>query len=574
MSLQALADQMKSRGRGGDTELVHMTKGEVAGLQQLAMAAGGSLTINPDTGLPEASFLRNLLPTIIGFGLAPFTGGLSAAAIGAGTGAMLNKENPLMGAITGGLGAFGGAQLGAGLSAAGTTAAQAAAVPGAQAAGQAAVDASVRDLAARQAMAEGAKVGGAEAAQMAIQGQALPAVDLAAPSLDAVRNQAMGNYYMSATPGGYPAMYQGIGALTEQPGRAAFMDAVGGGKGLVRSGMMAASPMAMAMSGRQRPVTEEGDTEDIMGRYTYDSGFTGGDRTPGSAYTSERRFFNPRYIRNAQGGEVKKYADGGEMSAPSSDPARGMTGASADAMRYLYGMQDQSPALQARLMAAEQLKAAPIQAPAAAPKLDPRMSGVDLLRNPASMVSLFMGQAGLLPQSDAGPLYRQVEAGYTFDPQSQTYSKKYEYQPYVPESRSPFNFGNDSSAAAGGEVYSDGIASLARGGMKAGGFVVPADVVSMVGEGNTDAGYERIRRMIPGATAIKGKDGGQADTVATSIEGKQPARVAHGEMYVPPAAVKRAGGAKKLYAMMKSVRKQAKGDAKQIKPVDLKKAMA
>jgi hypothetical protein len=119
-----------------------------------------------------------------------------------------------------------------------------------------------------------------------------------------------------------------------------------------------------------------------------------------------------------------------------------------------------------------------------------------------------------------------------------------------------------------------GIAELARGGMKAGGFVVPADVVSMVGEGNTDAGYERIKRMLPGATPIKGKDGGQADTVKTSIEGKQPARIAHGEMYVPPAAVKRAGGAKKLYAMMDKVRKQATGNKKQIKPGDIRKALA
>jgi hypothetical protein len=119
-----------------------------------------------------------------------------------------------------------------------------------------------------------------------------------------------------------------------------------------------------------------------------------------------------------------------------------------------------------------------------------------------------------------------------------------------------------------------GLLGLAEGGMKSGGFVVPADVVSMVGEGNTDAGYSRIKSMIPGATAIKGKDGGQADTVKTSIEGKQPARVAHGEMYIPPETVKRMGGAKKLYAMMDRVREQATGSKKQIKPVSLKRAMA
>jgi len=115
---------------------------------------------------------------------------------------------------------------------------------------------------------------------------------------------------------------------------------------------------------------------------------------------------------------------------------------------------------------------------------------------------------------------------------------------------------------------------LAKGGMASGGFVVPADVVAMVGEGNTDAGYRGIRSFIPEAVAIKGRDGGQADTVKTSIDGRQPARVAHGEMYLPPEAVKRMGGAQKLYAMMDRVRAQATGSIKQMKPVSLKRAMS
>jgi hypothetical protein len=55
--------------------LVHMAPREVAGLQSLAMAHGGSLTINPTTGLPEAGFLSNLLPTLIGAGLSIASGG-------------------------------------------------------------------------------------------------------------------------------------------------------------------------------------------------------------------------------------------------------------------------------------------------------------------------------------------------------------------------------------------------------------------------------------------------------------------------------------------------------------------
>jgi hypothetical protein len=134
--------------------------------------------------------------------------------------------------------------------------------------------------------------------------------------------------------------------------------------------------------------------------------------------------------------------------------------------------------------------------------------------------------------------------------------------------------GADGRSTTDRDWAQGGLLGLAKGGMRSGGFVIPADVVSMVGEGNTDAGYKRIKSMVPSATAIKGKDGGQSDTVKTSIEGKQRARVAHGEMYIPPETVKSLGGAKKLYAMMDRVRQQATGSKKQIKPVSLKRAMA
>jgi hypothetical protein len=75
-------------GRGNDTELVHMTPGEVKGLQALAMAHGGSLTINPSTGLPEAGFLEDILPVVAAAGLTYLTAGaatplLMSAGLGA-----------------------------------------------------------------------------------------------------------------------------------------------------------------------------------------------------------------------------------------------------------------------------------------------------------------------------------------------------------------------------------------------------------------------------------------------------------------------------------------------------------
>jgi hypothetical protein len=125
-STQGLA----SLGRNGDSMLVHMNPSEVAGLQGLAMSQGGSLTINPHTGLPEAfnlgGFFKSLLPTIVGgafsmipgmqFASYPMLTGILA---GAATGALTNK-NKLLGAVTGGLGGYSGANImGAGKAAAG-----------------------------------------------------------------------------------------------------------------------------------------------------------------------------------------------------------------------------------------------------------------------------------------------------------------------------------------------------------------------------------------------------------------------------------------------------------------------
>jgi len=79
MSLHNLATQMAAQGRGPDRTLVHMSPKEVQGLQALAMAHGGSLTINPQTGLPEAGFLESILPAVAGFALNAFAPGVGTA---------------------------------------------------------------------------------------------------------------------------------------------------------------------------------------------------------------------------------------------------------------------------------------------------------------------------------------------------------------------------------------------------------------------------------------------------------------------------------------------------------------
>ena len=59
-----MASGLASLGRKGDSMLVHMSPEEVGSLQKMALAHGGSLTINPDTGLPEAYNLRDFLKSV------------------------------------------------------------------------------------------------------------------------------------------------------------------------------------------------------------------------------------------------------------------------------------------------------------------------------------------------------------------------------------------------------------------------------------------------------------------------------------------------------------------------------
>jgi hypothetical protein len=425
MSLQLLAKQMESKGRDGDSVLVHMTHGEVAGLQKLAESAGGTLTVNPETGLVEANFLKSMLPTIVGLAVGaatmnPMLGAAAGAAVG-GYQANRNDQDVGMGMLMGGLGGYGGASMAGGLSAAAPAAAgTAGAGMGAGAAGT--VSGSVAPSAVAGTIPGAVSIGpGSSSAMIAAQNAGQMGSQVATYGSAAnpvITTQAATTPTMAENFARFGQGFQGMGT---EAGRAAALKSMGGSQGVMNAMQLAALPALNAADAY--------------------------DKTPG-----------PHPLLNTN---INRTGGGAFQDIRAFEPAM------------------------------------------------PR----------------FTAQKGNV---------------------------------FVPT----------FTAAEGG------LASLAKGGMESGGFVVPADVVSLVGEGNTDAGYERIKSMVPDATAIKGKDGGQADTVKTSIEGKQPARVAHGEMYIPPETVKRMGGAKKLYAMMDRVREQATGSKKQIKPVSLKQAMA
>jgi len=164
MSLHNLANHMAGYGRNGDSMLMHVTPDEVHGLQRLAMAQGGSLTINPHTGLPEANIfsqawkaIKPIAAPLAGAALTYFSGGalspLTAGLITGGVGTLATGS--LQKGLMAGLGAYGGASLTGGLMNVGADAASQAATKSAYDAALATEGSASQQMAAEYAARQG-----------------------------------------------------------------------------------------------------------------------------------------------------------------------------------------------------------------------------------------------------------------------------------------------------------------------------------------------------------------------------------------------------------------------------------
>ena len=309
MSLAVLAQQMASKGRNGDTMLVHMTPEEVKGLHALAAVQGEKLTINPETGLPEANILKKLLPTIIGAGISFFSGGaidpMTAAMIVGGV--ETARTGDLGKGIAAGFGAYGGANLTSAFTAAGT-----------------------------------ASLAGSEAALAAGQTAAanVPAETLAAGIAEGISEESMRQAAaneaakkFAAEAGGLDKLMAGTkGVFTEPASRDVFMKEVGGLKGLSRTGLgiLAGSSLAADKSlqanmpktvtkFQRRSFDPYSGTYELIGEPVYGaSGGLMGMASGGVAFESgttpsyQRTNMSPGMLDFAQRSEpVVRMADGG-----------------------------------------------------------------------------------------------------------------------------------------------------------------------------------------------------------------------------------------------------------------------
>ena len=298
--LPAAARKVQAQGRNGDSTLVHMTQGEVKGLDAIARAYGGRITINPETGLPEANFLKSLLPVIAGAalnfavpGLGAALGGFAIPALVGGASYLMNPQQGLMGGLMAGLGAYGGMGIGNALTAAGaatTAPAVTGTAPGLVQAGAVAPQAAATTV-------PGTATAGLKSALAPQAFTAAPAA-AAPPSF-------MGNLAQAG---------RGVTALGTEAGRTAAMQSLGGPMGAVKT--IGAVTAPMSMGGLETPeMGSAGGTPTRIRPFKYTRTARPDAFNPPSepgAGSYERRYFDEAYTAQPTT-EVLKYAMGGDI---------------------------------------------------------------------------------------------------------------------------------------------------------------------------------------------------------------------------------------------------------------------
>jgi hypothetical protein len=617
--MNPMAQELQGQGRGDDSVLVHMTPGEVNSLRGLAQRFGGDLSINPNTGLPEASFLKKLLPTLLGAGLSfiPGVGPLLAAGIVGGGQTLLTGD--INKGLMAGLQAFGGASLG-----------------GAAGAG---------------------KVFGAKAAA----GSALPAAAPTAGFSNALNVPAMGPLNVAATPFTPAMSISGLqGAASIAPSAASIAAPAAAAKtGLAgfgqKFGAEAARGLGTGMAAKYAPyaagygllsAANEASMPTVgMPEFENKSEYKG----PYFPAPRTSRFRTPEEMRRARGAAFDFF--GTADTYPSNVPAPGMAEGGIAALpaagdfqatvdyfnrnrpgAITESMYPVSSDALARTSVAKDYNLGPKTPPPTgpvipgsggeaistsafspntnyggganaidlatmyggrmsseiAPNLPPNMSMATSLPGTKLDAVKVSGQ-GIMPDFKLDPLrINPVERPGTITPgvnvsgqgimpdfrladlrvnpvetlSTITPGVNVSGQGYMPNFRLADLRVNPVEVFKDPEEFEE---TKARGGevnMKDGSFVVDARTVSEMGNGSSNAGIERLAAM--GGHPVRGDGDGVSDSVPARIGGKQKARVARDEVIFSPEAVARVGGGdhskgtKKLYALMNKAHKARK----------------
>ncbi len=492
--LASLSNNIAAQGRYGDSMLVHMSPGEVGGLQALAKSQGTSLTTNPTTGLPEAFKLKDLLPAIAGFALGP-AGLALMPAWGAGLavgGIEALRTKDLGRGLMAGLGAYGGAGLGEALMGAGAASTAAPITDATLAQGAQAVPGLTAQAAPSLAAAPTTSVLGSGLTTPAGSVSTLSSQGLSAPMADrmtAVGAQSfkpVGATGMQASGFPSPMTVPGPAAGGTPPG---FLDryttAMGGTKGALAGTAGMVMPLLPGPEPIDFPTPEdpyanyEGPYKATRRQVSY----------PSSLSSREYNYFTPS--------NPIPFQDGGAVE----DRKIRMPGADYNVNQGEFNYNFRPVEIQGGSFGGGS------------------GSVPATIGGKGGLIQRFMQMAKEKQQGKPGDL-----SGYDYDPMTRSMVKM----------------------AKGGSVPT----------LEDGGFVLTKKAVDGLGKGDNARG-QRAASMGLGALPIKGKGHGTSDSIKTTIDGKVPARVSNGEAYIPRKKVQQAGGAKKLYALMKKAERKA-----------------
>ena len=527
MGLHNTAHYLKSKGRGTDTELVHMSKNEIRGLQQLAMANGGSLTVNPDTGLVEAGFLEQALPIVAAAAATYFTAGAAAPALSAALGSTMaggiaagalagasisgitaaatGKDagkaalmGGLGGALAGGIGAYGdagsvGAEATQKAAVNGGTAAVAPATPSSPVdynAGLSGTSPTVPTPAPAPAPVPNPQSGGLTVDQM-LAGSGRPELSGTVNNFDPYAKLPGENLGAQA---GAKTFYQGL-----EPN--------GIGRGMVQ-----ALPVAGLLD--QQPKQQTGPEP---------------QKGIGLGLSPNFQRYEPKKPNPYYSAQYPSYAAGGPVDQMTQNMMGGQTN------MYPQSQQEHTNF------------ATPTQMPASAEVIK---SDYDTKTDPYTGGIMMAG--GGLP-ADA-PRLHDVDLYTDADPNTRGLG-----------ALDATNYRNKKLMGKAGIK----MAAMPNTGIKSLG----GDFSDSGASGGTLGGYSDGGRM------LKGPGDGMSDSIPAQIGHKQPARLADGEFVVPADVVSHLGngstdaGAKKLYSMMDKIRRARTGKKKQAPAVKADKFM-
>jgi hypothetical protein len=441
-----------------------MSRGEVKSLNDLAMAHGGQLTINPQTGLPEAGFLSAILPMVAGAALTGLSGGAinpmtAGLIVGAGSYA-LNPKAGLMGGLMAGMGAYGGAGLGEALASQGMEQATTAEL--------AKNDAYKNALAEQQIKSE--TIGKAfQSGSITADQFGKQAMEAAAPAQNLYAN-AMGTVTPDTIMGRADMLGQGVkSTFTDPNGFSNLTSKLGGPMGTARTALSIAAP-AIAQQPKDESVAPVVD-KDLGQRYTY---------SPGVAKplpAADVPTYEDMLTKQGNFGKQQNYY-----------PNQGYTKVSSDEAKNIYGFAGGGPVEQ-------------------------------MSNDNAIGANTGFPQAYLHNNAYATPYQTPISQNVL------TGAGDVSVDPYTGEQRMAMGGISDAGYNLGG--YSDG-GRLLRGpgdgvsdsipaviGKKQparladGEFVVPARIVSEIGNGSTEAGARKLYGMMDRVQAARGKTVGK-----------------------------------------------------------------